>query len=523
MVEITDRKSLEAWLKTRPREDAVLIAARAAMRVLPVLVTVLDRRADDNRRTIVLPVCRAMNVASFAGTWPRPLTGVAAHAAAQAADAAFAADAQLVAAAGAVGVAYAAADAAAAVHAADAAHVGTAATAYAAAAASDDSAAVEADANGLMRGWFHARLAAEPLWHGDPPDWAVKNWVDLKAHLLEADEGWEVWIDWYERRLYGSEPVEVVERCYIDGDEDFWSQHPATVNAEIARRLAALDHPDTDRQLEATRPYAESDFAHRADGDAMVPVPFPEDAAPVEDPYRMRDRADQLSALADLAKDLAYDLKADRPQVPATLGRDLGRYAREAAVPAEEVRPRRLVSLAVGVRTSLTDEDIRHGLGNYLLAKVEEFAVQHNALVAGYYAALLERATAIAAHELPPATTPEQLEAGLAEAGDLLVSPEWRVMPTPPAEYVDPISETVAEQRALRLRLDFETVEAVRASGARQMHETHLVAISTASRLITRTVDAASGRRGTAVSNTLTISTTALDLVARLLRLLGLL
>ncbi len=38
MVEITDRKSLERWLEGKPQRVCVLIAARAALRVYPILL-----------------------------------------------------------------------------------------------------------------------------------------------------------------------------------------------------------------------------------------------------------------------------------------------------------------------------------------------------------------------------------------------------------------------------------------------------------------------------------------------------
>jgi hypothetical protein len=31
----------------------------------------------------------------------------------------------------------------------------------------------------------------------------IAKWSTLKDHLLAADEGWEVWTDWYEARLHG--------------------------------------------------------------------------------------------------------------------------------------------------------------------------------------------------------------------------------------------------------------------------------------------------------------------------------
>ena len=56
MVKITDGKSLEARLKNRPRADSVLIAARAALRVMPLLRASTSSclgvtlRAERNRR-----------------------------------------------------------------------------------------------------------------------------------------------------------------------------------------------------------------------------------------------------------------------------------------------------------------------------------------------------------------------------------------------------------------------------------------------------------------------------------------
>ena len=83
MVEITDRESLEAWLRTRPREDSVLIAARCALRVLPLVhygleegeteERGLDKHRQKVRSDLVLPAFRLVSVATFAGTWPSHL------------------------------------------------------------------------------------------------------------------------------------------------------------------------------------------------------------------------------------------------------------------------------------------------------------------------------------------------------------------------------------------------------------------------------------------------------------------
>ncbi|MEL6211443.1 MAG: hypothetical protein AAFR44_14945, partial [Pseudomonadota bacterium] len=70
MVEITNDDELKAWLRDRPAEDYALIAARVALRVFPMLGPVLDYDAYRRRVVIILPVFRALSVASFSGTWP---------------------------------------------------------------------------------------------------------------------------------------------------------------------------------------------------------------------------------------------------------------------------------------------------------------------------------------------------------------------------------------------------------------------------------------------------------------------
>ena len=76
MVEINNGEELETWLNGRPRDDAALIAGRVALRVFPLLAPVIERNAEETRANIILPVCRAMAVASVAGIWPTLATEV---------------------------------------------------------------------------------------------------------------------------------------------------------------------------------------------------------------------------------------------------------------------------------------------------------------------------------------------------------------------------------------------------------------------------------------------------------------
>jgi len=70
MPEPIDRDSLQAWLTDRPLEYACLLAARAALRLTPLLGEALLRDSDYRRSTILLPSLRALANASFAASSP---------------------------------------------------------------------------------------------------------------------------------------------------------------------------------------------------------------------------------------------------------------------------------------------------------------------------------------------------------------------------------------------------------------------------------------------------------------------
>jgi hypothetical protein len=239
------REAFRDWLAKQPREWSVTIAARAALRVLPLAVS--GKPPD----VIMLPMFRAIVIARFAAKYPK--RAIAAYAAA-AADAAYAlvdnpaayatADAASVAAAAAYAYAYttAAADAAADADAAAYA-AAVAANADATADAAAGYAAVRYDAQRLHDGALTAeQLARLPLWSAHPPPRIRDAWQGLAQQLSAQAGHWRVWTDWYDDVVAGMAPSgEAEDAAFTDIPSVLpWDKGAEAVNTEIARRLKEL-------------------------------------------------------------------------------------------------------------------------------------------------------------------------------------------------------------------------------------------------------------------------------------------
>jgi hypothetical protein len=57
-----------------------------------------------------------------------------------------------------------------------------------------------------------------------------------------------VWTEWYDDRLAGHVRDEERELAYVRIEEALWNQGPATVNAEIKRRIEDLEPPQSHTQ-----------------------------------------------------------------------------------------------------------------------------------------------------------------------------------------------------------------------------------------------------------------------------------
>lgn len=249
-----NREELEAWLKTQPREVPTIIAARAALRVLPLLSNAVESRVDA-ASAVVLPSFRAaalpwtasslaadsskllgskassssVRFVTYAALSDDNLVVASARAAALVADSP---DAVFVLAINAAAAAFFADDALIAdVPIAKATRAAVVDATKTAVAASDG---VLSDREHIEAGGSAASLAVKPLWHAEPvPKELASSWNRLRTQLLKRDEGWDVWSDWYDARLQGSPANVDLEVARVTLPENLWDQGPAAVNARI--------------------------------------------------------------------------------------------------------------------------------------------------------------------------------------------------------------------------------------------------------------------------------------------------
>lgn len=85
-------------------------------------------------------------------------------------------------------------------------------------------------------------LSEKVLWIDQIPTWVGRKWADFRDKLPD-DEGWWVWIDWYEARLQGRSLGETLELGRIKILEHDWQQGPAYTNTIIAKLLELKADP----------------------------------------------------------------------------------------------------------------------------------------------------------------------------------------------------------------------------------------------------------------------------------------
>jgi hypothetical protein len=257
--DFSDRDSLLKWLETQPKEVGVVIAARAALRVLPLIAVDFDRTKDGGRpfAPLSFAVFWATALAHVVGKYPtranelHPATSVAAAEVSGTEGAAAESATVTSVTASAASAATAAATVSSAAFATPAtASYAASHAAYAAANADiDDVASVahvwgalSADVRAIGSGRTAGQLAGDPLWLESAPKWADDSWTEFQAALSEPQ--WKPWRDWYQRRLDGRELSEELELLFATLPVDPREKDPAEQNALLAREIEWLTPPE---------------------------------------------------------------------------------------------------------------------------------------------------------------------------------------------------------------------------------------------------------------------------------------
>jgi hypothetical protein len=271
-LKISSEDELRDWLKSLPPEQgrwvAVAIAARAALRVAPLVATDAERKRSVLNLAFVtfFAAASARTASKYPAHAGRLHVRHAAHAPADASLATSIPSAN--AAARSASQAAGAAAEAAALAANTASTFSGAANnvvgGYNVAGGYADSApgaavwsAVSTDANFIAQGSTAQVLASLRLWPDGAPRWASEHWLRLRAvpqgklpaptigkavigrNLARAprEDDWHVWIDWYERRLEGASDPEEIGLIFATVPDKEREAGPATANKWIRERL----------------------------------------------------------------------------------------------------------------------------------------------------------------------------------------------------------------------------------------------------------------------------------------------
>lgn len=234
-IDFSNPDERERWLQTQPIEVAMIIAARAALRAVPVLsLTQGSTGSRLIRRRMILRVFRAVAAAWAVSAFPGrrdALTNAARKAVSGLGD--------VQAAPPERGAAYALA---ALLESSEHIPVRAAtAVSYALDAAGEkghiafDSmlSAIETDANLLRERVSAVTIATSQLWPSRPPDWVRESWEELKSSLIAENEGWHVWSLWYEARLFGDVFRQELEVARVLVPDELWRQEPRILNMRI--------------------------------------------------------------------------------------------------------------------------------------------------------------------------------------------------------------------------------------------------------------------------------------------------
>uniref|UniRef100_E6VGZ8 Uncharacterized protein n=1 Tax=Rhodopseudomonas palustris (strain DX-1) TaxID=652103 RepID=E6VGZ8_RHOPX len=241
---LKDKDAFSNRLQKLPRQWAIVISARAGLRVLPLLF----RERDPG---LILGMFRAAAAAQYASRYPKTVS--IGRIAAAAADAA-ASNSSVQAA-----IAYAAATVPMALSrspGAPFARIASDATfsAIAAAEASDLRAAVRRDLELLyVQKVLPTVISTAPLWPSQAPISVIEGYKILRQYLLSQGRHWSVWIGWYDKVLIGAPQINTSEEedaAFTDLPGGLlWRDGPESVNTEIVERLKKIEAAAADEAI----------------------------------------------------------------------------------------------------------------------------------------------------------------------------------------------------------------------------------------------------------------------------------
>ncbi len=257
--EFWDREDLQAWLITQPREVALVIAARSALRVLPLLATAAPPATDlvgqERFPQLITLLFHSVALTRFASLYPSQLnilpwrstrslisriefSYAAANSVAKTARAAL----ETVLANPITAAADTAQFSAQAVYPAVAVSKDTVGAGSKAEA--DIWRAVSFDANSLSLGGLLLHQVAErSLWPNGEPEWSLARWAQLQA-ALSATGNWDCWREWYVACARGEHIAKELETVYATVRPDLWNQGPTAVNSWIVEQLRGFTEKD---------------------------------------------------------------------------------------------------------------------------------------------------------------------------------------------------------------------------------------------------------------------------------------
>lgn len=331
-VDFSDLKATRRWFEQQPYEVAVAMAARAALRVLPLIAT--GRAVEPRARffnTVALPCFRAAAatwaIARFPTERDKLLTSVGIAANDAYAAATNVRSLELVYRVRGARISSATDAAGAIADAAAAAVVDPITDSYSAGhAVGADPEAAATDAELIYRGETQeeraalaGKLSLQPLWPDDAPSEIREAWVQLRAMLLARDEDWAVWTDWYEACVAGlpADPDLEVKRVTLP--EDAWDEGAKAVNAAIRRLIEEARAPAIDPSEPIPPQGAGPHFTLGASNLIALALPSEIDAS--------GNNLGRIRQLLPLVRRAADDLSGHlNPNVFRELARDVGDY-----------------------------------------------------------------------------------------------------------------------------------------------------------------------------------------------------